>query len=74
MGRSHVPIPFMWERRDEKTVKEAVNYAFRSVKLASMKRCFTDEERRIVTEAVVRHIDRCGWEVWHDVPPMHSCP
>jgi hypothetical protein len=31
----------MWERRDKKAVKEAVSYAFRSVKLAAMKRRFT---------------------------------
>jgi hypothetical protein len=64
----------MWVRRDEKTVKEAVNYAFPSVKLASMKRRFTDEEPRALTDAVIQHISRCGWEIWHDVPPMHSCP
>jgi hypothetical protein len=44
------------------------------VELACLKRRFTDEERRVLTEAVVQHISRCGWEIWHDVPPLHSCP
>ena len=64
----------MWERRDEITVKEAVDYAFRGVKLAAMKRRFTDDERRVLAEAVAKHIARCCWQVWHDKPGMHSCP
>jgi len=64
----------MWQRRDELAVKEAVAYALRGVKMASLKRRLSEDERRYLADAVVRHFALCQWEVWHDRPPDHSIP
>ena len=43
------------------TVKEkAATYTLRIVKLANMKASLTDEERPVLTQAVVQHISGCG--------------
>jgi hypothetical protein len=64
----------MFERRSDEHVREAVGYALRGVKLAALKRRFTDDERRAISEAVVKHLNLCRWEVWHDLPKLHSIP
>jgi hypothetical protein len=55
-------------------VREAVGFALRGVKLAALKRRFTNEERHAISQAVVQRLNLCRWEVWHDLPRLHSIP
>jgi hypothetical protein len=47
-------------------------YAVRRLKLAAIKRRFTEEERREIGNAVAAHFEQCGWQVFYDRKEMHS--
>lgn len=57
-------------------VLSTVDYALRKEKIAGAPRPrhLSDTERDALSKAVLAHMKLCGWEVWHEPPPMHSTP
>jgi hypothetical protein len=47
-------------------------FAVRRLKLAAIKRRFTEDERWEIGKAVAAHFEQCGWQVFYDRKRMHS--
>ena len=50
----------------------SVFYALGKQKLDTLKRCLTEEERKVLAKAVMDHFKLCKWQVMHEPQPWHS--
>ena len=59
---------------EDQYVSCSIFYALGQQKLVGIKRRLTDEERRVLTQAVMDHFKLSHWQVMREPVALHSAP